>query len=486
MLVDGVTVEYRRAGRLDRRRPGAAASTSTTRTTTTGWRSTSSRSSRASTTAGPDIVLFVNGLPLAVIELKNAGRRERHDLDGLPPAPDLQGADPVAVRLQRRCWSSPTALEARDRHAHRRPGVVQALADDRRATTSRRRRMPRAARCCSRASSSSAASSTWCATSSSSRTTAAGSVAKKMAATTSSTRSTSRGGDAAGSGCDRSDVGRTRPAAAGRRAGDRRIGVVWHTQGSGKSLTMAFYAGPRRSCEPAMENPTIVVLTDRNDLDDQLFGTFAALPRAAAPDAGAGREPRRPARAAAASPRAASSSRRSRSSCPRRRATRHPVLSDRRNIVVIADEAHRSQYDFIDGFARHMRDALPERLVHRLHRHADRADRREHPRRLRRLHQRLRHPAGRRGRRHRADLLREPPRQARRSTRPSGRKIDPEFEEVTEGEEVERKEKLKTQVGAAGGDRRHREAARARSPRTSSSTSSSASRRWTARRWSSA
>ena len=56
--------------------------------------------------------------------------------------------------------------------------------------------------------------------------------------------------------------------------GDRRIGVVWHTQGSGKSLTMVFYAG----CiirEPAMENPTIVVLTDRNDLDDQLFSTFS-------------------------------------------------------------------------------------------------------------------------------------------------------------------------------------------------------------------
>ena len=55
--------------------------------------------------------------------------------------------------------------------------------------------------------------------------------------------------------------------------GDRRVGVVWHTQGSGKSLTMVFYAG-RLVLEPAMENPTLVVLTDRNDLDDQLFGTF--------------------------------------------------------------------------------------------------------------------------------------------------------------------------------------------------------------------
>ena len=56
--------------------------------------------------------------------------------------------------------------------------------------------------------------------------------------------------------------------------GDRRVGVVWHTQGSGKSLMMAFYAG-RVIREPAMENPTLVVLTDRNDLDDQLFGTFS-------------------------------------------------------------------------------------------------------------------------------------------------------------------------------------------------------------------
>src|SRR5204863_1008907 len=60
----------------------------------------------------------------------------------------------------------------------------------------------------------------------------------------------------------------------GGEPGDKRVGVVWHTQGSGKSLTMAFYAG-RLILHPAMENPTIVVITDRNDLDDQLFSTFA-------------------------------------------------------------------------------------------------------------------------------------------------------------------------------------------------------------------
>src|SRR5207249_10460715 len=78
-----------------------------------------------------------------------------------------------------------------------------------------------------------------------------------------------------GAGRTKEDLGRweagQRP---GGEPGDRRVGVVWHTQGSGKSLTMAFYAG-RLILHPEMANPTIVVLTDRNDLDDQLFGTFA-------------------------------------------------------------------------------------------------------------------------------------------------------------------------------------------------------------------
>ena len=78
----------------------------------------------------------------------------------------------------------------------------------------------------------------------------------------------------------------------GGELGDRRIGVVWHTQGSGKSLTMAFYSGAVIR-EPAMENPTVVVLTDRNDLDDQLFGTFLPLPGPTAPTSNSGREPRR-------------------------------------------------------------------------------------------------------------------------------------------------------------------------------------------------
>ena len=143
----------------------------------------------------------------------------------------------------------------------------------------------------------------------------------------------------------------------GGEPGDRRIGVVWHTQGAGKSLSMAFYAGAIAR-EPAMENPTIVVLTDRNDLDDQLFGTFARCQDLL------GQPP------AQAESRADLRKKLSVASggvvfttiqkfYPEDRGDTHPSLSLRRNIVVIADEAHRSQYDFIDGFARHMRDALP-------------------------------------------------------------------------------------------------------------------------------
>ena len=148
---------------------------------------------------------------------------------------------------------------------------------------------------------------------------------------------------------------------SGRRSGgargDRRIGVVWHTQGSGKSLTMAFYAG-RIVRESAMANPTIVVLTDRNDLDDQLFMTFsrcADLLRQ--PPAQAGSRADLRAKLAVESGGVVFTT--IQKFFPEEKGDRHPLLSSRRNIVVIADEAHRSQYDFIDGYARHMRDALP-------------------------------------------------------------------------------------------------------------------------------
>lgn len=150
--------------------------------------------------------------------------------------------------------------------------------------------------------------------------------------------------------------------------GDQRAGVIWHTQGSGKSLSMVFYAG---KLVLALNNPTLVILTDRNDLDDQLFDTFSQsqdllrqtpvqaenrddlkkklsvtsggivfttiqkfLPEIIDKiDIGEGKT--------------------------KNIKGQFEQLSDRRNIVVIADEAHRSQYDFMDGFAKHMRDALP-------------------------------------------------------------------------------------------------------------------------------
>jgi type I restriction enzyme R subunit len=150
--------------------------------------------------------------------------------------------------------------------------------------------------------------------------------------------------------------------------GDQRAGVIWHTQGSGKSLTMVFYAG---KLVLALNNPTLVILTDRNDLDDQLFDTFSLsqdllrqtpvqaenrddlkkklsvtsggivfttiqkfLPEIQEKvDIGEGKT--------------------------KNIKGQFELLSERRNIVVIADEAHRSQYDFMDGFAKNMRDALP-------------------------------------------------------------------------------------------------------------------------------
>jgi type I restriction enzyme R subunit len=140
-------------------------------------------------------------------------------------------------------------------------------------------------------------------------------------------------------------------------AGDQRVGVVWHTQGSGKSLTMAFYAG-RIVLHPAMENPTLVVITDRNDLDDQLFGTFGRcheLLRQQPEQASSRAHLRELLRIASGGVVFTTIHK----FFPTESEDKHPLLSDRRNIVVIADEAHRSQYDFIDGFARNMREALP-------------------------------------------------------------------------------------------------------------------------------
>ena len=120
---------------------------------------------------------------------------------------------------------------------------------------------------------------------------------------------------------------------------------------------MAFYAG-KIIQHPAMANPTLVVLTDRNDLDDQLFGTFSACHELLRQNAGPGRGPR-PGRELLKVASGGVVFTTIQKFLPEAKGEQYPLLSDRRNIVVIADEAHRSQYDFIDGFARHMRDALP-------------------------------------------------------------------------------------------------------------------------------
>jgi type I restriction enzyme, R subunit len=150
--------------------------------------------------------------------------------------------------------------------------------------------------------------------------------------------------------------------------GDKRGGVVWHTQGSGKSLTMAFYAG-RLVLHPAMENPTLVVITDRNDLDDQLFGTFSRCHELLRqkPVQAEHRAHLRQLLQVASGGVVFSTIQKF---LPEDKGDRHPQLSDRHNIVVIADEAHRTQYGFeakLDrksgrisyGLAQHVRDALP-------------------------------------------------------------------------------------------------------------------------------
>ena len=143
----------------------------------------------------------------------------------------------------------------------------------------------------------------------------------------------------------------------GGKPGDRRAGVVWHTQGSGKSFSMLFYAA-RVVRHAAMENPTLVVLTDRNDLDDQLFGQFqrCADILGQTPVQAANREKLRELLAVASGGVVFTTIQKF---LPEK-GERMPRLSERRNIVVIADEAHRSQYDLIDGLARHLRDALPQ------------------------------------------------------------------------------------------------------------------------------
>ncbi len=227
--------------------------------------------------------------------------------------------------------------------------------------------------------------------------------------------------------------------------GDRRAGVVWHTQGSGKSLTMVFYAG-KLILHPAMRNPTLVVITDRNDLDDQLFGVFARcheMLRQKPVQAADRADLRRLLQVASGGVVFTTIQK----FFPDEKGDRHPLLSDRRNIVVIADEAHRSQYDFIDGFARHMRDALPNAAfvgftgtpieLEDKNTRAVFGDYISIYDIQRAVEDGATVPIYYEGRLAKLDLKEE--------ERP---RLDPDFEEVTEGEEEARKERLTTKWAA--------------------------------------
>ena len=183
--------------------------------------------------------------------------------------------------------------------------------------------------------------------------------------------------------------------------GDGRGGVIWHTQGSGKSLTMLMLAGGLIR-ESRMTNPTIVMITDRNDLDDQLFDTFAAGRALLRQD---------PVQAVSREHLKALLNRAAGGvvfTTIQKFAEAHGVISERSNVVVMADEAHRSQYGFVEGGARWMREALPNAtFVGFTGTPLERDDRNTIPR-FRRIRGRLRHPPGRRGRRHAATLLRIP------------------------------------------------------------------------------
>ncbi|MEK7266019.1 MAG: type I restriction endonuclease subunit R [Pseudomonadota bacterium] len=155
---------------------------------------------------------------------------------------------------------------------------------------------------------------------------------------------------------------------ASRPNGDRKIGVIWHTQGSGKSLLMAFFAGLAVKSKE-LENPTLIILTDRNDLDDQLFQTFSMcrdLIRQTPEQAESRDELRRLLDRASGGVIFTTMQK----FAPEKGETKFPKLTDRRNVIVIADEAHRSQYGFdakIDrktgelkyGYAHHVREGLP-------------------------------------------------------------------------------------------------------------------------------
>jgi type I restriction enzyme R subunit len=444
LLVDGVTVEYRTAdGGI---RGAQARVIAFDDPSGNDWLAVNQFSVVENKHARrPDVVLFVNGLPLAVVELKNAADESatiwsawqqlqtyKAEIASLFATNALLViSDGVEARVGTltagREWFKPWRTIAgeglADPHLPELQVVIEGLCSPRRFLDLVRDFIVYEDD--------------------------GGSIAKKMAGyhqfhavqvavgETLRAAELRRAGDRVAEGEGRYEAGRK----PGGKPGDRRVGVVWHTQGSGKSLTMAFYAG-RIIREPAMENPTIVVLTDRNDLDDQLFGTFSRCQELLRqpPVQAESRAQLRELLSVAAGGVVFTTIHKF---FPEEKGDRHPTLSDRRNIVVIADEAHRSQYDFIDGYARHMRDALP---------HASFIGFTGTPIELQDANtravfgdyisvydiQRAVQDGATVPIYYESRLAKLALDQVERP------KIDPEFEEATEGEEVERKEKLKT------------------------------------------
>jgi type I restriction enzyme R subunit len=235
------------------------------------------------------------------------------------------------------------------------------------------------------------------------------------------------------------------------RKGNKKAGVVWHTQGSGKSLTMVFYSG---KLVREFDNPTIIVLTDRNDLDDQLFGTFGRcqdLLRQKPTQANSRKELQKLLKVSSGGVVFTTIQK----FFPEEDREKYPVLSERDNIIVIADEAHRSQYGFsakiLDkkdktlitlGYAKYLRDALPNASFIGFTGTPEKEDR-STPAVFGKyvdvydIEQAVDDGATVR--------IYYESRLAKLELKPEERpKIDEEFEEVTEGEEVERKEKLKS------------------------------------------
>ena len=445
LLVDGVTVEYRTAeGEI---RGAQARVIDFDKPPANDWLAVNQFSvTENKHVRRPDVVLFVNGLPLAVVELKNAADENatiwsawqqlqtyKAEIASLFATNALLAiSDGVEARVGTltagREWFKPWRTIAgeglADSHLPELQVVIEGLCAPQRFLDLVRDFIVY-------------------------EDDGGGRVAKKMAgyhqfhAVQMAVRETlraaelHRAGDRVGEPAGRYEAGKK----PGGKPGDRRVGVVWHTQGSGKSLTMAFYAG-RIIREPAMENPTIVMLTDRNDLDDQLFGTFSRCKDLLRqpPVQAESRVHLRELLSVAAGGVVFTTLHKF---FPEEKGDRHPTLSERRNIVVIADEAHRSQYDFIDGYARHMRDALP---------HASFIGFTGTPIELADANTRAVfgdyisvYDIQRAVQDGATVPIYYESRLAKLALDEAERpKIDPKFEEATEGEEVERKEKLKT------------------------------------------